>query len=378
MIVNCAHPVPVRYVPYRGRSEHVSYVRRTTPVELRTLPESEFESVSYRPPQEALFKQSKGGDRDPELFVHGGRLWQRLAVFGQSADDRRFSYRNFMKPDDFVAILEGRDPGQDDFGKHFAQTPLAALMRRAGAWRGHDLDIVSRGGPEPAGMARGRIVADLHGPAEDALRRLFEEEIALVGEDVLVRVAGPLYVHDSHLGAGGLRVTLFPRMFSSSGTPYRTDGLGAVLSHLVRSGVDGDVPQLIPPGRIDLPRHLLGNDDLGIFALETTRALSRDLDVHMSVSPEGAWRANPHVLPLAARLADESALSRIGSLPPMPLEDRLAGLLADIDLVSGLHRVPPYALSRAAAYIADYALPRLGAKESIELADEEALGGIAP
>ena len=189
--IELLHPGPVFHVPPRARGARDGYLPTVTTVRLRELSLSDTQEGPL-----ITHASTHGSSVRTATRLVDGAIWRPVG-----RDDPARAPRGRAAHDlgSFRAWLEGR-PGTEpmdlsDVARSFAGTPLVA--RR-------DLD-----GPLARGRSRvapGTVLVDLRDAASQAVRDLFERDVALVDGVAMVRMPGPVAY-----GRGGTwRVPRFP------------------------------------------------------------------------------------------------------------------------------------------------------------------------
>lgn len=369
-IVHVTHPAVVRYVPKGGTNERLAFRLLSTPVRLREVDPAAFEHAA---------NLSSAGRNPLRLYyAFEGRLWYKLLhhTATPGGDDNPP-----VGIDEFVAYLQGRHASLDhlsDVDQHFARTPLCALEPDKDQTRGRDFDM---------GQAR-HVAWDGTERARASLARFMEQEVALVGDGVFVRAAGPLAQMDRR--ADRFYTQEFARYFYGSQFGARFDRLAEMWDFERTAG--RALPERMPNQNrnraFDLrlqttverfPSHLVGDADLGIF---------------VNYIPEEALKGAARVLRVAAedpglgvrlqsgaeRLRHWEALGFTSSIEPEEWEECLCDVRAFLEAAfessPRLRREP--VLARAALYVDAIALPRLRQAAGVAPEDDEALTGIGP
>ena len=196
--VAAIHPAPVRYWPPNAIGPRTALVRLVTPARVGRAGPGAFEPIGG------------GGLRTGLMALREGEPWIRL----QGGFAPRTAQR--VSSPGFLAWLSGEDVGGlgpvlDDL---LRGTPLVAATGRTEG-PGYHQRRAERGNRETAPKAV-RVVHDTSGDARDALRRFLAEEVALVGEAVMVR-SRALAVPRRR--KAGLQVGLEPFPLSIAGSP---------------------------------------------------------------------------------------------------------------------------------------------------------------
>lgn len=225
-VVPVLHPVPMRFLPRRGRYERMTYVQATSPVRLTRV---DPETVAPVHPFEDRYGVTVG------LAAIEGRPFVRAGAA--------------MDPGAFAAYLlrSGRTQRTGALEYAFAGTPLSVRHTFSDAsdadGYAHDSDfrgyVASVPGDAP-------VTYDGTAAARSALQGFFDQRVRLVGNDVYVDTGGPAFtrVWPRKGPSGSFRLAAFPNLSrfwdedaTGSCAPDEADALaGAAAS----SGAGGD------------------------------------------------------------------------------------------------------------------------------------------
>ena len=191
------HPVPVRYMPRRGRVERMALAQVTTPVRLTRADPAAFESAM------------PGRLPDGGSVIHyriGGRVHAKATTPGPDG-----------RCPDLAVFLSGRETGtrNTQMAMAFAGTPVSAMLSANDAG-GRDwpfADVDHRGDPHVFDDAR-ELTFDGTEAARAAVQDFFDRNVRISGRStVYVDTGGPLYAFSrTRLKDLYYRPSMFPRM----------------------------------------------------------------------------------------------------------------------------------------------------------------------
>jgi len=190
------HPVPVRFLPRRGRHERLAYARALTQVRLTRVDPSDLRT--------ALPMKLASGM--PALFsrIGEGTFLKASAPDGPGARAPDFA--------DFLVTEKALDR-ETQMQRAFAGTPVSGLfpvhggdgrphLLANGDWRG-DPDVL---------RGAGEILHDGTEAARAALQAFFDRSVRIVGRRVYVETGGPMFVRQlSDREEARFRASAFPR-----------------------------------------------------------------------------------------------------------------------------------------------------------------------
>jgi len=364
-IVHVRHLAACRHVPHGGRKEQLGFVEMTTPV---TLPEADPGEIEV-----ATVFTGGGYTNGIPIHAHGGALWLKARgdfVYQPDGTRAPAPYRRA----DFLSGLSG-----------MAQPAILASGTARSMLTGTPL-IPSKGALEAGlrvdlGRSR-RVVDDGREQAARDIARFVREDVLLAGDDVYVRLPGPLlhaYWDTSFLELG---YAPFPRSWQADfpGSLYARADRAREFWDMARREVaaQGDAPppddafRALPYEGID-PSYFR-DDDIVLIANDAPRRTVRQVDLAIR---DGATPDEKAVLREAARPV-EAWLGRglLGAIPLAEAEAALACCHRTLEVVGDIRRVRNPPRDFLARWIGEVALPRLRGPEATDEADLEALGDL--
>jgi len=348
-IIHAVHPIPIRYVPRRGRKERLGFVRAVSPVRLPTATAAEMRLC-------ASIERDRYG-APVHLYESGGRLWTYLAHDRSGAP---------VEADYFKRALACSDMDLLGFhGKPFHRTPLRALETQGSK-------VFWTAGVEADALNVGRSVhADPDG-ARAALARYLEDNVRIVSDKVFVRTEPLAYVVE---GRG--------QLYSSfSGHPSGVDHL-LLLARLDRIYELAEFERRLSPeariGDVRTPEHmgwyprldvsLLSDADLLHFGNEAPRKL-------LLAATDPFYRMEEDLgEERMEALRAWTARGSVGTIGPDDLEE-VVTLFREGARLFGDH--PPPFLDRALRYADEIVAPRLLDRPALVADDADAFADLAP
>jgi len=367
-IVHVRHPVPVFYVPRRGRKERFAFVAHRTPVELREVSPSEMRHVLAYAGAGATI------DLGLDLHAHGTSLWLKVVETTSPHAGRVIGRREFLAT---LCV----DEHVDGYALHpyVARTPLCAV----------DPEGYNDRGAEPGTLPPRQEIGSWVEQAEADLRRFLDEEVRLVGDEVYMRLPGPLALpalgtaHYHKPGASEYFVEPFPRRamadFHAGAFPCRIDRVSE--HRAFRTGFEGPAgagaPRELPPGFESLDPALFNDEDIRLVANAVPRlALAHARQALAGC--EGVARQRDFVR--EAERAFRPWLVR-GMMSAVPLEEAGDVFAASLRFMEEFGEMtggwdPEH--DELARLVEEMALPRLRDPGPASEEDLDAMAGVAP
>ena len=377
MIVPVLHPVPVTYVPRRGRAPRTDLVARVTQVEIAEVSGAETTDVGdLKPPEGNELLQTTLAVKS-----YAGRAWIPLAapVPDDEALVREVGFSTYPDPgapEALEAYLSGASAGTVLYGvaaDHFSRTPVSAgyAARRAGT--GSD---PARGMPESR-LDGADVVEDGLAAARPALAAHLAEAIIMIDGRAWTRFR-PL-LHPRHLGPVGFDVGV-GRLAWSQHLEQAYDpedhAEAAERWHSLDSSRRRPAAEWIAslrggdPARDALLHNLNRLPDVAAQGLRRLAAAD--------VAERGGLRDETRTLLSACE--DLERRARLGGLG---LDDAAPAARTLVDALRFLRNHDQFhrrrdELGRADTYLQRFALPRLHALSEPDRDDVDALGALAP